>query len=137
MLSVFSYTIEFLPGDSNVWADLMTRWGAPDVVPTLVARRIRGIFRAPIAPSLTLNLNGQMSRPLGLHKKVLPARLPLGSKPANQTRLLHRHLVPLGFLSMPSSFSYACVFWLILVPVAIAVSQALSLLYLRISFGLR
>jgi RNase H-like domain found in reverse transcriptase/Integrase zinc binding domain len=51
MLSVLSYTIEFLPGDSNVWADLMTRWGAPEVVPILLARRIRGIFRAPIAPS--------------------------------------------------------------------------------------
>jgi hypothetical protein len=52
MTSVFGYTIEFLPGDSNAWADLMTRWGAPDVVPTLLARHIRGIFRAPISPSL-------------------------------------------------------------------------------------
>jgi RNase H-like domain found in reverse transcriptase/Integrase core domain/Integrase zinc binding domain len=53
MFSIFSYTIEFLPGDSNVWAELMTRCG---VVPTLLARRIRGIFRAPIAPSFDSEL---------------------------------------------------------------------------------
>jgi RNase H-like domain found in reverse transcriptase/Integrase zinc binding domain len=52
MLSGFRYAIEFLPGDCNIWADLMTRWGAPGVVPTLLARRIRGIFRAPISLSL-------------------------------------------------------------------------------------
>jgi Integrase zinc binding domain len=52
ILSVSRYTIEFLPGDCNIWADLMTRWGTPDVVPTILARCIRGIFCATIAPSL-------------------------------------------------------------------------------------
>jgi hypothetical protein len=40
-------------------------------------------------------MNGQMFRPLEMHKQVIPARLPLVSKPANQTRLFSCRLDPI------------------------------------------
>ena len=29
-LSEFNFTIEHIPGEHNIWADILTRWGAPD-----------------------------------------------------------------------------------------------------------
>ena len=39
------YTIEFIPGDKNVFADLLTRWGAP--APTVVLKSILFIEKKP------------------------------------------------------------------------------------------
>ena len=46
-LSAYSYTIEHVPGEENVWADMLTRWGSP----AILARASR-LMLAPISPSL-------------------------------------------------------------------------------------
>jgi Integrase zinc binding domain len=46
-LSTYRYTIELVPGDNNVWADMFTRWAAPR--PQL---RAKALMLAPLAPSL-------------------------------------------------------------------------------------
>lgn len=45
-LSEFSFTIEHIPGESNVWADILTRWAAPGNS-TFPARRLNAI-RVPL-----------------------------------------------------------------------------------------
>lgn len=45
-LSEFNFTIEHIPGEMNVWADILTRWAAPgyDKSP---ARRM-GVISVPL-----------------------------------------------------------------------------------------
>jgi RNase H-like domain found in reverse transcriptase len=136
MLSVFRYTNEFLPGDCNIWADLMTRWGAPEIAPTLLARRFRGIFRAPISPSLDSDLEWPDVSAVINAQASATCTPPIGFE-ARESNSIFASSSGAAWIPMPSSFSYARVFWPIRVPVAIAVSTALSLLYLRICFGVR
>ena len=46
-LSSYNFEIEHIPGDDNVWADLMTRWGAPVQAS---GGRLSAVFQAPVAP---------------------------------------------------------------------------------------
>jgi RNase H-like domain found in reverse transcriptase/Integrase zinc binding domain len=46
-LSSYNYTIEYITGMDNLWADLMTRWAAP-----LARIRMSRLFVAPLAPFL-------------------------------------------------------------------------------------
>ena len=55
-LSAFQYTIVYIPGDENIWADLLSRWGNPNTVanrstmqPTDNERTAR-LFKAPYCP---------------------------------------------------------------------------------------
>jgi hypothetical protein len=41
-LSSYNYVIEYIPGEDNVWADLLSRWSEP------VARRVCRVLMAPI-----------------------------------------------------------------------------------------
>ena len=52
-LAAYNYTIVHIPGDSNTWADLLTRWGAPAQIRSLAALRcyLATITRAPVEPS--------------------------------------------------------------------------------------
>ena len=45
-LSEFHYTVEHIPGEHNVWADMLTRWAAPGKEYS-GARRVSS-FRAPL-----------------------------------------------------------------------------------------
>ncbi len=47
----YTYTIYHIPGEDNVWADLMSRWGASNNH-RLLSIRIPASFAAPIAPDL-------------------------------------------------------------------------------------
>ncbi len=47
----YTYTIYHIPGADNVWADLMSRWGASNNH-RLLSIRIPALFAAPIAPDL-------------------------------------------------------------------------------------
>ena len=42
-LRSFDYVIEHIPGEDNVWADMMSRWGGPVPVPTVA--RVSGELR--------------------------------------------------------------------------------------------
>jgi hypothetical protein len=44
-LSTYHYTIEHVPGDDNVWADMFTRWAAPR--PQLRAKALKLSLLAP------------------------------------------------------------------------------------------
>lgn len=47
-LSGYRYIIEFLPGDRNVWADILTRWGS---TPTIVSKKSKlASLYAPVYP---------------------------------------------------------------------------------------
>eukprot|EP00171_Calliarthron_tuberculosum_P015922 IDg15922t1 len=45
-LAEFNFTIEHIAGDKNVWADILTRWAAPNF-DRYPARKM-GVFRAPL-----------------------------------------------------------------------------------------
>ena len=46
----FVYTIEYLPGDVNVWADIMSRWGAaPIQVKRMFVSRLQRLFSFPLS----------------------------------------------------------------------------------------
>ncbi len=50
-LSAFRYVIEHLPGESNVWADILTRWAvAPKTA--VLAKRIVALKSLLVAPSI-------------------------------------------------------------------------------------
>lgn len=48
-LSAFNYEVIHISGESNVWADLLSRWGGP---PTTKTPRLSALFTAPISPFL-------------------------------------------------------------------------------------
>lgn len=48
-LSEFKFTVEHIPGEDNVWADMLTRWAAPSNA-TFPVRRITAL-RAPYITS--------------------------------------------------------------------------------------
>ena len=50
-LSSYSYVIEHISGDKNVWADMLTRWAAPSNQ-TVCSMRIKSMIFAPISPHL-------------------------------------------------------------------------------------
>lgn len=52
-LAAYRYTINHISGDTNTWADLLTRWSASEPVGSLAALRCRfaAITRAPVEPS--------------------------------------------------------------------------------------
>ena len=55
-LSAFQYTIVYIPGDENIWADLLSRWGNPNTVANRSTvqptenERIARLFKAPYCP---------------------------------------------------------------------------------------
>ena len=49
-LSSLYFTIEHIPGERNVWADLLTRWAAPPISFSLHARRVSSIPSGQISP---------------------------------------------------------------------------------------
>ena len=49
-ISSFMFEIVHIAGDDNVWADLLSRWGAPKTEPK--RPQLNALFRAPLAPSL-------------------------------------------------------------------------------------
>lgn len=53
-LAAFQYTIGHISGDDNVWADLLSRWGATASKEkiTITSGRMASLFSAPIAPDL-------------------------------------------------------------------------------------
>lgn len=50
-LSSYSYVIEHISGDKNVWADMLTRWAAPPPQ-AISSLRIKYMILAPISPHL-------------------------------------------------------------------------------------
>lgn len=50
-LASFRYTIVHIPGEENVWADLLSRWGSRQDDPACDIR-IASLFSAPVAPEL-------------------------------------------------------------------------------------
>jgi hypothetical protein len=137
MLSVLRYTIEFSPGDSNAWADLMTRWGAPQAFPILLARLIRGIFRAPIAPSLASEFEWPDVSAVRSARASPTCTPHIGFEARDSDSIISSSSGAAWIPTDSVELQLRLCIWLILVPVAIAVSQALSLLYLCISFGLQ
>lgn len=58
-LGEFRYTIEFLPGEKNVWADMLTRWAASPnhIVSNSKVVALKSLLLAPISPGLEEGLD--------------------------------------------------------------------------------
>jgi len=52
LMTGFRYTIVHIPGEENVWADLLTRWAAPIASTALPSGSLSALFQAPLAPDL-------------------------------------------------------------------------------------
>lgn len=50
-LAAFRYNILHISGEENVWADLLSRWGAAEVV-SPDPSKISTLMRVPVAPQL-------------------------------------------------------------------------------------
>ena len=60
-LSAFNFEINHIPGDSNTWADLMSRWGGPRQPPPSTPA-LNAVFEAPIAPALSSDFEWPRSK---------------------------------------------------------------------------
>lgn len=58
-LSAFRYVIEHLPGEENVWADMLTRWAVQDPTSKKAhhAKRLKALIVSPISPGLDARLD--------------------------------------------------------------------------------
>ena len=53
-LSAFNYVIEHIPGEENVWADMLSRWGSHQSIGIRAYRiKIGSLVLAPVSPSLS------------------------------------------------------------------------------------
>jgi hypothetical protein len=134
---IFRYTIEFLPGDFSIWAALTTRSGAPEVASIHLARRIRGIFGAPITSSLASEFEWpdvSAVRNAGASATTMP---PIGFKARESDSIISSSSGAAWIPSDAVDLRLRLCSLAHTVPMAFAVSTALSLLYPHISFGLR
>lgn len=73
-LSQFRYVIEHIPGESNVWADLLSRWANGHKVKVCSLRnKISAVQYAPISPSLSEEMSWPTSDEI---RKIQPTTSP-------------------------------------------------------------
>lgn len=77
-LSAFHYIIEHVPGEKNVWADMLSRWAVELMksVASSNAGRVSALMVAPIKPRIDKALDCP-----SMHSRQAPKNLPKEEKP--------------------------------------------------------